>query len=117
MATRKSLRDPYAEKLEAMSALVDGMRGVCKPLAEDLLSAYVRVFRDYEALNRTLESEGLLIDVEKGGAANRHVERVKHPAFDMRRNCVNQLADLANKIKRFVAEDEGSAEDEFDDFG
>lgn len=109
-------RDPYAEKLESMSALVDGMSGVCKPLAEDLLAAYVRVFRDYEALNRTLERDGLLIEVEKGAASNRHSECVKHPAFDMRRNTINQMADLANKIKRFVKDDEGVAEDEFDAF-
>lgn len=108
--------DEYAEKLEDMSALVDGMSGVCKPLAVDLLSTYVRVYRDYEELNRMLEEEGLLICVQKGGERNPHTERVKHPAFDMRRNTINQMADLANKIKRFLKDDEGVVEDEFDAF-
>ena len=109
-------QDIYKAKLYSLSILVECMSGVCKPLAEDLLSAYVRVFQDYEELNRTLEEDGLLIWVEKGGENNRHSERVKHPAFDMRRNCINQLADLANKIKRFVKDDEGVAEDDFDSF-
>ena len=109
-------QDVYKAKLYSLSVLVECMSGVCKPLAEDLLSAYVRVFQDYEELNRTLEDEGLLIYVQKGGERNPHTERVKHPAFDMRRNCINQMADLANKIKRFVRDDEGTVEDEFDAF-
>lgn len=99
-----------------MRGTVSTMTGVCRPLAEDLLGAYVKVYSDYEALTAMLDREGLLIDVEKGGEGNRHVERVKHPAFDMRRNCVNQMADLANKIKRFVKDDEGTVEDDFDAF-
>lgn len=114
MATKK--KDAYAEKLAELQDTVSTMQGVCKPLAEDLLGAYVRVFRDYQSLNDTLERDGLLIKVEKGGENNRHIERVKHPAFDMRRNCINQMADLANKIKRFVKDDEGVAEDDFSDF-
>lgn len=109
-------RDAYAEKLSELQDTVSSMQGVCKPLAEDLLAAYVRIFSDYQKLNDVLECEGLLIEVEKGAAANRHVERVKHPAFDMRRNCVNQMADLANKIKRFVKDDEGTVEDDFSEF-
>ncbi len=117
MATRKQQpKDAYAQKLKDMSRLVDDMKGVCKPLAVDLLSTYVRVYRDYEELNRMLEDEGLLICVQKGGERNPHVERVKHPAFDMRRNTINQMADLANKIKRFLKDDEGVVEDEFDAF-
>lgn len=109
-------KDYDGEKLRQMEESVQDMQGVCKPLAEDLLEAYVRVYRDYLALDETLRREGLLIEVEKGGASNRHSERVKHPAFDMRRNCVSQMADLANKIKRFVREDPGTDADEFTDF-
>lgn len=113
--TRKK-RDRFAEKLEEMTTTVDDMQGVCKPLAEDLLEAYVRVYGDYEELNATLKRDGLLIEVEKGARENRHIEQVKHPAFDMRRNCINQMADLANKIKRFVKDDTGTADDGFDSF-
>ena len=116
MATRKKQQDRFAEKLQEMSATVADMQGVCKPLAEDLLEAYVRVYGDYEELDATLKRDGLLIEQERGGANNRHVDTVKHPAFDMRRNTINQMADLANKIKRFVKDDTGSAEDEFDVF-
>ena len=112
----KKDKDKFAEKLEQMQTTVSDMGGVCKPLAEDLLAAYVTIYSDYCALNETLAKDGLLIEQERGGANNRHVERVKHPAFDMRRNCVTQMADLANKIKRFVNDDTGSAEDEFDVF-
>lgn len=112
----KSKRDKYESKLDELRGTVSTMKGVCKPLAEDLLAAYVNIYKDYVELTSMLDSDGLLIEVEKGGENNRHTERVKHPAFDMRRNCVNQMAELANKIKRFVKDDEGVAEDDFDSF-
>lgn len=110
-------KDRFTEKLEDMKSTVRDMQGVCKPLAEDLLEAYVRVYQDYRDLDDILSKEGVLIEVEKGGENNRHIERVKHPAFDMRRNCINQMGDLANRIKRFVKDDTGSsASDGFDEF-
>ena len=112
----RSKKDRYAEKLDEMRGTVATMSGVCKPLAEDLLDAYVKIYADYESLTDMLNREGLLIEVERGGENNRHIERTKHPAFDMRRNCINQMADLANKIKRFVKDDEGVSEDDFDAF-
>lgn len=117
MAPRKKKpEDAYAQKLEDMRSLVDGMSGVCKPMAEDLLETYVNIYQDYVYLTDLMAREGLLIETEKGAANNRRVVREKHPAFDMRRNTINQMADLANKIKRFVKDDEGTAEDDFDSF-
>lgn len=110
-------KDEFEQKLDEMRLTVSDMKGVCKPLAEDLLEAYVRVYGDYRKLDDTLDKDGLLIDVERGGANNRHVEKVKHPAFDMRRNCINQMGDLANRIKRFVKDDTGVVDaDGFGDF-
>lgn len=108
--------DAFKEKLDSMRSTVRDMQGVCKPLAEDLLEAYVKIYGDYLELDSTLKADGLLIEQERGGANNRHVELVKHPAFDMRRNCINQMGDLANRIKRFVKDDTGVAEDDFDAF-
>lgn len=116
MATKTKKSDKYEKKLTEMRSLVDGMSGVCKPMAEDLLETYVNIYQDYAYFTDLMAREGLLIEVEKGGENNRHIERVKHPAFDMRRNTINQMADLANKIKRFVKDDEGVAEDDFDTF-
>lgn len=118
MATRAKAKksDKYEKKLAEMRSLVDGMSGVCKPMAEDLLETYVNIYQDYAYFTDLMSREGLLIEVEKGAANNRRVVREKHPAFDMRRNTINQMADLANKIKRFVKDDEGVAEDDFDSF-
>lgn len=117
MATKKQQpKDAYAQKLKDMSKLVKDMKGVCKPMAEDLLETYVNIYQDYVYLTDLMAREGLLIETEKGAANNRRVVREKHPAFDMRRNTINQMADLANKIKRFVKDDEGTAEDDFDSF-
>lgn len=118
MAPRKKKpEDAYAQKLEDMRSLVDGMSGVCKPMAEDLLETYVNIYQDYVYLTDLMAREGLLIETEKGAANNRRVVREKHPAFDMRRNTINQMADLANKIKRFVKDDEGTDDgDEFSKF-
>lgn len=108
---RRKLTD-YDYKLRDMQELVSGMEGVCKPLAEDLLEAYVRVYADYKKLTDMLETDGLLVRKVRAG----NEEKAKNPAFDMRRNCIAQMADLANKIKRFVKEDTASEEDEFGSF-
>lgn len=116
----KAQRDRDAElkagKLSDLREQVSKLDGLRRLMADDLLAAYVEVYSDYEALNETLARDGLLVDVERGGENNRHVERVKHPGFDMRRNCIAQMADLANKITRFVREEGAEPEDEFDEF-
>lgn len=105
------------KKLAELRVLVDGMDGLDRAMAEDLLWAYVQLWEDVQALSAQLDRDGLFIEVEKGGAGNRHVEKVKHPAFDMRHKATAQLADLANKIRRFVAlSDEGRNDDEFTEF-
>lgn len=111
-------QDQYAEKLQDLKDAVEGLDGLKRRLADDLLETYVQVYADYVALNNRLMREGLLYSVEKGAAGNRHVERVKHPAFDMRRNCISQMADLSAKIYRFVKDHEDVTEepDEFDRF-
>lgn len=96
----------YTKKLNELKDLVSSLDGLRAKLAGDMLASYVRVYEDYEELNEMLEREGLLIDVERGGENNRRVEKVKHPAFDMRRNCIAQMNDTANKIYRFCKDDE-----------
>lgn len=95
-------------KLEDLEAQISDMEGINRSLADDLLSAYVTVWRDYERLSDTLAREGLLVTTDKG--------KVKHPAFDMRRNTINQVADLANKIKRFVKDTPVEQTDDFTEF-
>lgn len=97
--TRKAKENKLAE----MKALVADMEGVDRAMADDLLWAYVEVWEDVQELTARLDKEGLLIEVEKGGTGNRHMELVKNPAYDMRHKSVAQLADLANKIRRFVS--------------
>ena len=108
----------YTKKLNELKDLVSSLDGLRAKLAGDMLASYVRVYEDYEELNEMLESEGLLIDVERGGENNRRVEKVKHPAFDMRRNCIAQMNDTANKIYRFCKDDEEKNPEptEFDTF-
>lgn len=97
--------------------MVEGMDGLDRAMADDLLWAYVELWEDVQELSAVLDEQGLLIEVQKGGAGNQHVETVKNPAFDMRHKATAQLADLANKIRRFVTlsgvED---ASDEFTEF-
>ena len=85
----KAQRDKDAElkagKLSDLREQVSKLDGLRRLMADDLLAAYVEVYSDYEALNETLARDGLLVDVERGGENNRHVERVKHPGFDMHR--------------------------------
>lgn len=95
----------YTKKLNELKNLVSTLDGLRAKLAGDMLASYVRVYEDYEELNEMLEREGLLIEVERGGENNHRVEKVKHPAFDMRRNCIAQMNDTANKIYRFCKDD------------
>ena len=89
-------------KLTELRCMVEGMDGLDRAMAEDLLWAYVELWGDVRELSAQLARDGLLIEVEKGGAGNRHIELVKNPAFDMRHKATAQLADLAAKIRRFV---------------
>lgn len=106
-AARGSDGTDYEAKLRSLRRTVSGMEGVCKPMAEDLLEAYAHIYADWHKLDRMLEEDGLLVVGPRGGM-------VKSPAFDMRRNCITQMADLANKIKRFVRDDSGP--EDADDF-
>lgn len=105
---RKKPDEKTRAKLDELEGQIADMEGINRSLADDLLSAYVTVWADYERLNDTLGRDGLLIETEKGS--------VKHPAFDMRRNTINQIADLANKIKRFVKDTPVEQTDDFTDF-
>lgn len=110
-------QDRYILKLEELKEAVSGLDGLKRKMADDLLESYVQVYADYVTLNNRLMKEGLLTAVEKGAANNRHTEYIKHPAFDMRRNCIAQMADLSSKIYRFVKDGGEEREpDEFDSF-
>lgn len=105
------------KKLEELEAMVEGIEGLDRAMADDLLWAYVELWDDVQELSAVLDEQGLLIEVQKGGTGNQHMETVKNPAFDMRHKATAQLADLANKIRRFVTlSGAGEANDEFDDF-
>lgn len=99
MTARKRKQDG---KLVELQLLVADMTGLDKAMADDLLWAYTRLWDDVQALDARLAADGLLIELERGGANNRHVELVKNPAFDMRHKATSQLADLAVKIRKFV---------------
>lgn len=111
-----SQQDRYASKLDELKDAVGTIDGLKRKMADDLLETYVQVYADYVTLNNRLMRDGLLHSVEKGAANNRHTEYVKHPAFDMRRNCITQMADLSAKIWRFV-KDGDVQEDDADGFG
>lgn len=111
------MADKYKDKLASLTAEVQGLDGIKRKMAEDLLETYVEVYKDYVALDKMLEKDGLLVEVIKGTLGSERPQMVKNPAFDMRRNCISQMADLANKIARFVKDQPEQAEkDEFDDF-
>lgn len=101
------------KKTQDLIECVQTLEGLRRQLAEDMLNSYMDIYRDYLKLNKLLKKEGLLITVSRGGMSNKREEPIKHPAFDMRRNCVSQMADLANKIVKF-ANDAPEPEDDFD---
>lgn len=114
MPIKTKEQERIEQKTQDLLNCVQSLDGLRRELAEDMLNNYMDVYKDYIKLNKQLKKDGLFITVEKGGANNKHSELQKHPAFDMRRNCISQMADLANKIVKFVNDGEPEPEDEFD---
>lgn len=99
-------------KAEEMADELEGLDGIDLAFANDLLAEYARTFSIVQELGATIQREGVMVEVEKGGKDNRHVERVENPAFATYCKGLARLSDLATKTSRFVHQGGGDGEEE-----
>ena len=114
MTARKPKVDPkrVKAKADALAGELEGLDGIDMAFATDLLGEYARTFEMAQQLGDTIQREGVMVEVEKGGANNRHTERVENPAFGTYCKALARLSDLATKTSRFVHQGGGDGEEE-----
>lgn len=120
MTARKGKVSPtkIKKKVEELAREIEGLDGIDMAFANDLLQEYARTFEMVQALGSQIQSEGVMVEVQKGGANNRHTEKVENPAFGTYYKATARLTDLAIKTSKFVHQggDDGEEEDPLDAF-
>lgn len=103
------------DKRKRLSEQIDKLDGIDLMFANDLLEEYARTYEMVLSLGESIARDGVMVEIEKGGANNRHKELVENPAFGTYYKATARLTDLARKISLFVKQgkdDEGDEEDE-----
>lgn len=103
-----------AAKKRNLAKQIDKLDGIDLMFANDLLEEYARTYEMVIALGDDISSEGVMVEVEKGGANNRHTEKVENPAFGTYYKATQRLTDLAKKISLFVKQGKDEEEEEDD---
>lgn len=112
---RKLNGNKIAAKRKKLESQIQDLDGIDLVFATDLLQEYSRTYEMVMVLGEELSREGVLVEVEKGGANNRHVEKVENPAFATYYKATQRLTDLARKISLFVKQGKEEGDDEEDE--
>ena len=85
-------------------------------LTEPMLIEFVWYTSQVASLQKQIDDEGSLVEMEKGGANNRHIELVEHPAVKVVTKYSTQAAGLYSKLMRFLTKAEIDQVDALEDF-
>ena len=89
------------ETLDRLKAQAESLTGIDRELAQPLLMEAGAMMTMLTELRATVLEEGVLIEVVKGGANNRHTEKVENPALTAYSKLVGRFGDLCKKISSF----------------
>ena len=117
MAQLKMVEVP-SDRLKKLRKESDGMSGFDKALLDGLLVEYDALAEMTEDLRHMVQSEGVMIDKEVGGANNRHMERVENPSFTAYQKAIGRMGDVAKKASDFAKRSDVEVEEDdgFDTF-
>lgn len=93
---------------------VAGLKGVDRELVDTLIEEVSALADMVEELRKQVQEDGVMIEMERGGANNRHVELVENPAFTAYSKAVGRLSDIAKKVSGFAKGATGDDEDSND---
>lgn len=109
MAKKPIARDE--DHIKELKDAVKSMGGLDAVMMGDLLDKYDALNSVVNELQAIVLEEGAMVEVMRGGANNRHKEKVENPALTAYSKAVGRLGDLAKKISGF-AKGDTSVEDE-----
>lgn len=102
--------------LEGLNEEAKSLSGMDRKLIEPLLEELDAMRGMVEELRKAVLKEGALIEVEKGGANNRHKELVENPALTAYSKLVGRYSDLSKKVSGFAKGSDTEEEDSLDAF-
>ena len=106
--------DPDAEQqlYERLRKEVEGLSGVDRELVNPLLEEVAALAIMVANLRKMVQRDGVMIEVMKGGANNRHKEYVENPALTAYSKHAGRLSDLAKKVSGFAKGAEDTEEED-----
>ena len=96
---------------DRLRAEVSGLSGVDKEMADTLIEEVAALAQMVEDLRKQVQEDGVMIEMERGGANNRHVELVENPALTAYSKHVGRLSDIAKKVSGFAKGATGDGDD------
>ena len=107
-------RTDEAEKMadEYLSKIGKPLDGIDMLFARDQLMEYAWTTLKVRGLRDEIDKEGVMVEREKGGADNRHMERVENPACASYRQLAMTQTRQAKSISAFVKQDKGSNDED-----
>lgn len=109
MAAKKNADTDLKAKLLAE---VEGVAGVDRVLVNNLIDKVVAANEFTDDLCDRVRKQGTMIEMERGGANNRHMEMVENPALTSFNKSVARLADLSMKVSKVAKGNNGSEEED-----
>lgn len=105
-------------RVDELAELVSGLDGLNYELARDMLSEYVWMVEQMGGLKTTVEREGIVKMVYRGGADNVRECEEESKHFIAYQRLVPKVIATASAIKKFCKDNatESVTEDEFDAF-
>lgn len=107
-------RTDAAEKMadEYLSKIGKPLDGIDMLFARDQLMEYAWTTLKVRGLRDEIDREGVMKEVEKGGANNRHIEKVENPACASYRQLAMTQTRQAKSISAFIRQDKGSNDED-----
>lgn len=100
------------DRLERLHEEASALRGIDAVMMDDLLAEYDALATMTEGLRKDVQRDGVMIEMERGGANNRHLETVENPAFTTYSKSIQRLGDLAKKLSGFAKGGDDAEEEE-----
>jgi len=94
--------DAEQKLVERLRKEVAELKGVDRALVDPLLEEVAALAVMVANLRKMVQRDGVMIEVEKGGANNRHIELVENPALTAYSKHAGRLSDLAKKVSGFA---------------
>lgn len=107
------MRKENATQLERLRDEVKDLSGIDRALVDPLL-VEVAAMTDFTVeLREMVKEQGIMTEVQRGGANNVHFEMVENPAFTTYSKSLARLAEVAKKVSWFTKQaDQSEDEDE-----